>query len=288
MTAPDLPPLREVIARYGLGADKSLGQHFLFDLNLCARIARTAGDLTRGTTIEIGPGPGGLTRALLAAGAQVIAIEKDTRCLELLGELGSTYPGRLEIVPGDALRIDAHTLGAAPRRIVANLPYNVATELLLGWLEHITAFESLTLMFQREVALRIAAEPGSKAYGRLSIMTQWLCEAHLAFDINPRAFTPPPQVDSTVVSLIPRAAPLAPANRATLERVTAAAFGQRRKMLRQSLKSLGRDPIALCEAAGADPTARAETLTVAQFCALANAVDDNFGDTILNSGAAPA
>jgi 16S rRNA (adenine1518-N6/adenine1519-N6)-dimethyltransferase len=269
----DLPPLRDVIARHGLMADKSLGQHFLLDINLCARIVRAAGDVTRGTTIEIGPGPGGLTRALLAAGAQVIAIEKDARCGALLGELAAAYPGKLEIIPGDALKIDAATLGGTPRRIVANLPYNVATELLFAWLENITAFESLTLMFQREVALRIAAEPGTKAYGRVSIMAQWLCEVALAFDVNPRAFTPPPQVDSTIVTLRPRPAPLAPANRATLARVTAAAFGQRRKMLRQSLKSLGSDPIALCESVGIDPTARAETLTVVQFCALANALD---------------
>ena len=268
-----LPPLRDVIARHGLLADKSLGQHFLLDLNLCARIARTAGDVTRGTTIEVGPGPGGLTRALLEAGAQVIAIEKDARCAPLLAELGAAYPGKLEVIAGDAMKIDAATLGAAPRRIVANLPYNVATELLFGWLENVAAFESMTLMFQREVALRIAADPGSKTYGRISIMAQWLCEVGGAFDINPRAFTPPPQVDSSVITLHPRPQPLAPANRATLERVAAAAFGQRRKMLRQSLKSLGGDAIALCEAAGVDPTARAETLTVQQFCALANAVD---------------
>ncbi len=277
----ELPPLRDVIARHGLLADKSLGQHFLLDLNLCARIVRTAGDVTRGTTIEVGPGPGGLTRALLEAGANVIAIEKDPRCGALLGELADAYPGKLEVIPGDALKIDAATLGTAPRRIVANLPYNVGTELLFGWLENVTAFESMTLMFQREVALRIAAEPGTKAYGRVSIMAQWLCHVEIAFDINPRAFTPPPQVDSSVITLYPRPAPLAPANRATLERVTASAFGQRRKMLRQSLKSLGGDAIALCEAAGIDPTARAETLTVQQFCALANVVDglENARDT---------
>ncbi len=187
--------------------------------------------------------------------------------------MADAYPGKLDIIPGDALKIDATTLGSTPRRIVANLPYNVATELLFAWLENITAFESLTLMFQREVALRIAAEPGTKAYGRVSIMAQWLCEVALAFDVNPRAFTPPPKVDSSIITLHPRAAPLAPANRATLERVTMAAFGQRRKMLRQSLKSLGVDPIALCEATGIDPTLRAEALTVPQFCALANAVD---------------
>ena len=269
----DLPPLRDVIARHGLGADKSLGQHFLLDLNLCARIVRAAGDVTQGTCIEIGPGPGGLTRALLEAGAHVIAVEKDPRCVALLAELAAAAPGRLEVISGDALKLDISTLGRGPRRIVANLPYNVATELLFRWLKTPTAFESMTLMFQREVALRIAAEPGSKTFGRVSIMSQWLCEVAIAFDINQRAFTPPPQVDSTVISLTPRAVPLAPANAATLERVTAAAFGQRRKMLRQSLKSLGGDPIALCEASGVDPTARAEALSVEQFCALARNVD---------------
>ncbi len=272
-----LPPLRDVIARHGLDADKSLGQHFLLDLNLCARIVRTAGDVTSGTTIEIGPGPGGLTRALLDAGAQVTAIEMDSRCQPLLAELSEAYPGRLTVLAANAMKVNCATLGTEPRRIVANLPYNVATELLLQWLENIQSFESLTLMFQTEVAERLAAQPGSKTYGRLSIMTQWLCEVELAFDINPRAFTPPPKVDSTVVSLWPRPQPLAPANRKTLEEVTAAAFGQRRKMLRQSLKGLAvkigyADGTALCEAAAIDPTARAENLSVVQFCTLANLV----------------
>ncbi|TAL02145.1 MAG: 16S rRNA (adenine(1518)-N(6)/adenine(1519)-N(6))-dimethyltransferase RsmA [Rhodospirillaceae bacterium] len=275
-----LPPLRDVIAQHRLAADKSLGQHFLLDLNLCARIARTAGDVTIGTTIEIGPGPGGLTRALLEAGAQVIAIEKDSRCQPILAELAEAFPGRLTVVAGDAMAVNCATLGTAPRRIVANLPYNVATELLLQWLTDIGSFESLTLMFQQEVAERLAAEPGTKTYGRLSIMTQWLCQVALAFDVNPRAFTPPPKVNSTVVSLRPRPQPLAAADRKTLERVTAAAFGQRRKMLRQSLKVLATsiglaDGTALCSAADIDPTARAETLTVEQFCALANIVDTN-------------
>jgi 16S rRNA (adenine1518-N6/adenine1519-N6)-dimethyltransferase len=270
--------LRDVIAEHGLDADKSLGQHFLLDLNLCARIVRTAGDVTTGTTIEIGPGPGGLTRSLLDAGATVIAVEKDSRCQALLSGIATAYGGRLTIVQADAMRVDCGALGTAPRRIVANLPYNVATELLLQWLAQIDTFESLTLMFQKEVAGRLAAEPGTKAYGRLSIMTQWLCDVSLAFDINPRAFTPPPKVDSTVVSLVPRTQPLAPANRATLERVTAAAFGQRRKMLRQSLKTLAvsagfADGTALCEAVRVDATARAENLSVQEFCALANAVN---------------
>lgn len=274
----ELPPLRDVIARHGLMADKSLGQHFLLDLNLTARIARAAGDVTKGTTIEIGPGPGGLTRALLAAGANVIAIERDQRCRAILADLASGYPGKLTAIEGDALQIDAGTLGAAPRRIVANLPYNIGTELLLRWLKDIAAFESLTLMFQTEVAQRITAPPDTGAYGRLSVISQWLCETELLFHINPKAFVPAPQVQSTVVRLVPRAAPLAPAHRETLERVTAGAFGQRRKMLRQSLLSVIHGTAwtsaeALCKTVGVEPTARAETLTVEQFCALATALD---------------
>lgn len=271
-----LPPLRDVIARHGLLADKALGQHFLLDLNLTARIARAAGDLGQGTTIEIGPGPGGLTRALLAAGAHVIAIEKDRRCKGILAEISVAYPGRMGIVEADALAIDAATLGTTPRRVVANLPYNIGTELLLRWLQNAKAFESFTLMFQTEVAMRIIAPPDTGAYGRLSIIAQWLCDTELLFHINPKAFTPPPQVQSTVVRLTPRVDPI-PARRETLERVTAAAFGQRRKMLRQSLRSLGLDAEGLCRTVGIDPTARAETLTVAQFCALANTVDASKG-----------
>jgi 16S rRNA (adenine1518-N6/adenine1519-N6)-dimethyltransferase len=270
MDRPALPPLRDVIARHGLMATKALGQHFLLDLNLTARIARAAGDVTTGTCIEVGPGPGGLTRSLLDEGAHVIAIEKDKRCREILEELRAAYPDRLETLEADALTIDAAQLGTAPRRIVANLPYNVGTELLLGWLKNITAFETLVLMFQSEVALRLAAPPGTKAYGRLSVLTQWLCDVEILFHVNPKAFTPPPAVNSTVVRLVPRQAPLAPAPREILEKVTAAAFGQRRKMLRQSLKSLGVDAEALCRAVGVDPTARAEVLTVEEFCALAN------------------
>ena len=273
-TTDTLPPLRDVIARHGLMADKSLGQHFLLDLNLTGRIARAAGDLSKGTTIEIGPGPGGLTRALLAEGAHVIAVEKDPRCRAILAEIAAVYPSRLGVVEGDALKIDAATLGTMPRRIVANLPYNIGTELLMGWLENIEAFESFTLMFQTEVAARITAPADTGAYGRLSIITQWLCETELLFHINAKAFTPPPQVQSTVVRLVPRANPI-PARRQTLERVTASAFGQRRKMLRQSLRAVApnADAEGLCRATGVDPTARAETLTVEQFCALANAVD---------------
>lgn len=273
MSGASLPPLRDVIARHGLMATKALGQHFLLDLNLTARIARSAGDLKEGTCIEIGPGPGGLTRALLDEGAQVIAIEKDKRCREILEELRAAYPGRLETIEADALEIDASRLGAAPRRIVANLPYNIGTELLLSWLRTITAFETLVLMFQAEVAARLTAPAGTKAYGRLSVLTQWLCDVEQLFHVNAKAFTPPPSVNSTVVRLIPRPQPLAEARRETLERVTAAAFGQRRKMLRQSLKTLGVDGEALCRAAGIDPTARAEVLSVQEFCALARAVE---------------
>ena len=270
--APDLPPLREVIARHGLSTRRSLGQHFLLDLNLTRRIARAAGDLSAGTVIEIGPGPGGLTRALLETGAQhLIAIERDERCTDALAELAAAYPGRLTVMMADALDVDAGNLGAPPRRIVANLPYNVATPLLLRWLATIDGFAGLTLMFQKEVALRLTAAPRSKDYGRLSVITQWLTEPRRLFDIPARAFTPPPKVVSTVVLLTPRPAPLAPADRAVLERVTAAAFGQRRKMLRQSLKSLTPDPAALLAQAGVTETARAEELTVPQFCALARA-----------------
>ena len=274
-----LPPLRDVIARAGLLAHKSLGQHFLLDLNLTARIARAAGDLSVGTTIEVGPGPGGLTRALLDNGAHLITIEKDPRCREIIAELAAAYPQRLTALEGDALAIDIAKLGTSPRRIVSNLPYNVGTELLIRWLNDAPAFESFTLMFQSEVAARIAAPADTKAYGRLSVLTQWLCEVTQLFHINPKAFTPPPQVQSTVVQLIPRKTPLAPARRETLERVTAAAFGQRRKMLRQSLMSLATgtpfvDGERLCGAAGIEPTARAETLSVEQFCAIANVLDE--------------
>ncbi|WP_425450074.1 16S rRNA (adenine(1518)-N(6)/adenine(1519)-N(6))-dimethyltransferase RsmA [Virgifigura deserti] len=273
VTEPALPPLREVIARFGLGARKSLGQHFLLDLNLTGRIARAAGDLSRGTIIEIGPGPGGLTRALLQAGAsRVIAIERDERCLAALQELAAAYPGRLEPIFGDALGIDAAALGEPPRRIVANLPYNISTALLLLWLPKAHAFDSLTLMFQKEVADRLTAHPRTKDYGRLSVLTQWLTETRRLFDIPPRAFTPPPKVTSTVVQLTPRPEPLFPAEIRRLERVTAAAFGQRRKMLRQSLRTLGVDVAPLLAAAEIPETARAEELSVAQFCAIAQAL----------------
>jgi 16S rRNA (adenine1518-N6/adenine1519-N6)-dimethyltransferase len=269
----ELPPLRDVIAAHGLAARKSLGQHFLLDLNLTGRIARAAGPLDQGTTIEIGPGPGGLTRALLDEGApRVIAIERDDRCLAAQAEIAAAYPGRLEVIAGDAMEIDAADLGEAPRRIVANLPYNISTALLLRWLKRIDAFESLTLMFQKEVVDRLNAQPRSSDYGRLSIITQWLCEVRPLFNIGQRAFTPPPKVESAVVRLTPRPQPLAPARMDILERVTAAAFGQRRKMLRSSLKSLG-NVEQLLAAANLPATARAEEISVAEFCALARAVE---------------
>jgi 16S rRNA (adenine1518-N6/adenine1519-N6)-dimethyltransferase len=271
----DLPPLREVIHRHGLRAKKSLGQNFLLDLNLTARIARAAGPLDGVDVVEIGPGPGGLTRALLAAGARrVIAVERDERALAALAEIAARYPDRLEVVSGDALDFDPRPrLGGAPARVVANLPYNIATALLVSWLTlepWPPWYDRLVLMFQREVAERIVAGPGSRSYGRLSVLAGWRAEARRLFDVAGSAFVPPPKVTSTLVSLLPRAAPL-PCERHALERMTQAAFGQRRKMLRQSLKSLGSDPLPLLEAAEIEPTARAEDIPVAGFVALARA-----------------
>jgi 16S rRNA (adenine1518-N6/adenine1519-N6)-dimethyltransferase len=266
-----LPPLRDVIRRHGIAAKRSLGQHFLLDLNLCARIARAAGELADINVIEVGPGPGGLTRALLAAGARsVTAIERDARSVAALAELAEAYPGRLSVVEGDALETDAAALVPPPRRVVANLPYNIATPLLLGWLARIDAYQRLTLMFQKEVAERLAARPGGRQYGRLTVITQWLAEVAIEFNVAARAFTPPPKVASTLVSLIPRPRPLAPATWTALQAVTAAAFGRRRKMLRSSLRSLGLDLPAL----GIAPTARAENLGVEEFCALARAIEE--------------
>jgi len=269
-----LPPLREVIAAHGLEARKSLGQHFLFDLNLTGRIARGAGDISQGSVIEIGPGPGGLTRALLDNGArEVIAIERDERAIAIQEEIAAAYPGRLTIIAGDALEVDAAELGQAPRRIVANLPYNISTVLLINWLRKAEAFASLTLMFQKEVVDRLAAAPKSADYGRLSVITQWRCHVRPLFNVAREAFTPPPKVLSTVVHLEPRAEPLAACKMESLEKVTAAAFGQRRKMLRSSLKSLGGDTEALIAAAGLIPTMRAEEVPVEAFCALARALE---------------
>lgn len=270
----DLPPLREVIAAHGLDARKSLGQNFLLDLNLTSRIARAAAPLDDVTVLEIGPGPGGLTRALLANGAKrVVAIEKDTRCLPALAEIADHYPGRLEVVEGDALKLDPVAItGGGPVKIVANLPYNVGTQLLLNWVttpEWPPFWKSLTLMFQKEVGERIVAKQGSKAYGRLGVLCGWRTSASMLFDISPKAFTPPPKITSTVVQLVPRDNP-APCSLAMLEKITAAAFGQRRKMLRASLKSLASPADPLIEAAGLAPTARAEEIDVTGFVRLAN------------------
>lgn len=266
-----LPPLREVIARHGLGARKSLGQHFLLDLNLTRRIAREAGPLDGVTVIEVGPGPGGLTRALLESAARrVIAIERDSRCVTALRELAEAWPGRLEIVEDDALGVDIAAFGAGA--IVANLPYNIATRLLTGWLAARPPVPTMTLMFQKEVAERLCAAPGGAAYGRLSVITRWLYEARILFDIPPAAFVPPPKVTSSVVRLDARPAPLAEAVQTDLEDVTRAAFGQRRKMMRSALRSLGGDASALLAQAGVAPDARAETLDIVQFCALARAL----------------
>jgi 16S rRNA (adenine1518-N6/adenine1519-N6)-dimethyltransferase len=269
----DLPPLRDVIRRHGLTPKKSLGQNFLFDLNLTTRIARAAEPLENITVVEIGPGPGGLTRALLALGARrVIAIERDQRAIAALEEIAGRYPGRLDIVAGDALAVDLlEQLGPERARIVANLPYNIATALLVGWLTvepWPPWYDSLILMFQREVAERIVAAPGGKSYGRLSVLAGWRTEARILFDVAPSAFVPPPKVTSSVVRLTPRQVPLA-CDSAALQRVTEAAFGQRRKMLRQSLKTLGIDTAALLAGAGIEPTARAEEIPVEGFVALA-------------------
>jgi len=269
----DLPPLREVIRRHGLFAKKSLGQNFLLDLNLTARVARAGGSLDGVTVVEVGPGPGGLTRALLAEGARrVIAIERDDRAINALQEIAARYPGRIDIVPGDALEFDARAhLGFERARVIANLPYNIATPLLIGWLSESWPpwYDSLVLMFQREVAERIVATSGSEAYGRLAVLAGWRTEAKIMFDVAPTAFVPPPKVTSSVVRLIPRAKPLA-CDANALQRVTEAAFGQRRKMLRQSLKSVGVDTLTLLAEACIEPTVRAEEIPVEGFVALAN------------------
>jgi 16S rRNA (adenine1518-N6/adenine1519-N6)-dimethyltransferase len=276
--ADGLPPLRDVVQAYGLRAEKSLGQNFLFDLNLTSKIARASGPLAGVTVVEVGPGPGGLTRALLMEGARrVIAIERDARCLPALSEIAAAYPGRLEVIHGDALKADMRSLtGNEPARIVANLPYNVATPLLTGWLAAEPWppwWQSLTLMFQREVAERIVATPAERVdYGRLGVLCGWRTQADILFDVPASAFVPPPKVTSSIVHLVPRAEPL-PCALKSLERVTQAAFGQRRKMLRQSLKSLGVPPEQLLTQAGLPPTARAEEIPVAGFVALANALD---------------
>lgn len=271
-----LPPLREVIATHGLSARKSLGQNFLLDLNLTARIARIAGDLSQSDVLEVGPGPGGLTRGLLSEGARkVLAVEKDPRCLPALAEIAAAYPGRLQVMEGDALEIDALAHLTPPIRIAANLPYNVGTELLVRWLTPDTwppVWSSMTLMFQKEVAERIVATPGSKAYGRLALLAQWRCTAQIALSLPPEAFTPPPKVSSAVVHLIALPVPRFEADAATLNRVVAMAFNQRRKMLRSALKGLAPDIEDRLIAAGLKPTERAEQVPLEGFCALARAV----------------
>jgi 16S rRNA (adenine1518-N6/adenine1519-N6)-dimethyltransferase len=277
VTTPDgLPPLREVIRDLGLSAKKSLGQNFLLDFNLTRRIARAAGPLEQVTVVEIGPGPGGLTRALLLEGAaRVVAIEKDQRCLPALADIAALYPGRLDIVAADAREVDYGALAlSSPARIVANLPYSVSTPLLVSWLK--TApwppwFDRLVLMFQREVAERIVAAPGGKDYGRLAVLSQWRTMPRILFTIPAAAFTPRPKVDSALVELVPRPAPT-PCDVLALERVTAAAFGQRRKMLRSALRQIAPDSEALLASLGIDPKSRAEELAVGEFCRIANAL----------------
>jgi 16S rRNA (adenine1518-N6/adenine1519-N6)-dimethyltransferase len=273
--SPDAPPsLAETIRRHGLSADKRLGQHFLVDPAILARIAAAAAPLAGLTVVEIGAGPGGLTRALLATdAARIVAVETDRRCVAALDELAAATGDRLRVVAGDALALDRRELAPPPTAIVANLPYNIATELIVRWLRAPAGLVRLVLLVQREVADRLAAAPGTAAYGRLSVLAQWAARVEALFELPPGAFRPPPKVRSRVVRLSPYAEPPVPARLATLERVTAAAFGQRRKMLRSSLKSLGRDPAALCAAAGIAPARRAETLTLAEFAALADALE---------------
>ncbi|MCC5956714.1 MAG: 16S rRNA (adenine(1518)-N(6)/adenine(1519)-N(6))-dimethyltransferase RsmA [Natronohydrobacter sp.] len=271
-----LPPLRDVIRAHDLRAKKSFGQNFLLDLNLTARIARVAGDLSGSDVLEVGPGPGGLTRGLLAEGARrVLAIEKDARCLPALAEIADAYPGRLQVIEGDALAVDALAHLTPPIKVVANLPYNVGTELLIRWMtpDHWPPYwDSLTLMFQREVAERIVARPGSKAYGRLALMVQWRADAKIALHLPPEAFTPPPKVSSSVVHITRLEAPRYPANARVLERLVAAGFNQRRKMLRASLKGQHLQIEALLEHSGIAPTARAEEIGLEAWCRLARAV----------------
>jgi 16S rRNA (adenine1518-N6/adenine1519-N6)-dimethyltransferase len=283
----ELPPLREVIAAHGLAAKKSLGQNFLLDLNLTRRIARAAGPLEGTTIYEVGPGPGGLTRALLLEGAaKVIAVERDARCLPALEEISAAFPGRLDVVSADALTLDERAMLRERRietevRVAANLPYNIGTALLVKWLtarEWPPFWQSLTLMFQREVADRIVAKPRTESYGRLSVLAQWRTRPKILFDVSRSAFVPPPKITSAIVRLEPLVTPVAQAELEDLEAVTAAAFGQRRKMLRQSLKSLGPDAEALCRAADIDPTARPEQLSVAAFAALARALKERRAD----------
>ncbi|MBE90321.1 MAG: 16S rRNA (adenine(1518)-N(6)/adenine(1519)-N(6))-dimethyltransferase [Rhodospirillaceae bacterium] len=269
-----LPPLREIIANHQLSARKTLGQHFLLDLNLTDRIARSAGNLADATVIEVGPGPGGLTRSLLETETNsVIVIERDSRCINALAPLKEIYANRLVIIEGDALKLDLSTIGSKPRHVVANLPYNVATALLIRWLGQAECFSSLTLMFQREVADRIVANPGTKRYSRLSVLCNWRCNTNLLFGIPARAFTPPPKVDSAVVKLTPYQTLPSEADQEALEEITRAAFGQRRKMMRSALKQLNVDANTLLTEAAIPPTRRAEELTIEEFAALARGLN---------------
>lgn len=275
-TIDGLPPLREVIRAHDLVAKKQLGQNFLLDLNLTAKIARSAGDLSACDVLEVGPGPGGLTRGLLVEGARrVLAVEKDPRCMPALAEIAAAYPGRLEVINGDALEVDALAHLTAPVRIIANLPYNIGTELLIRWLTPKVwppFWDSLTLMFQKEVAERIVAKPRTEHYGRLALLAQWRCDAKIVLVLPPEAFTPAPKVHSAVVHLTRLMEPRYPADEAVLNRITAMAFNQRRKMLRSSLKGMGPDIEAQLVAAGIEPTARAEEISLERFCALARVV----------------
>ena len=281
MAEDGLPPLRDVIAQHGLSAKKALGQNFLLDLNLTGRIARSGATLETSTVVEIGPGPGGLTRALLHHGAaRVVAVERDARCLAALAEVEARWPGRLTVIEGDAMSVDLAPELSGEAQIVANLPYNIGTALFTNWMTAETWpswWSRLTLMFQKEVAERIVATPGGKAYGRLAVLSQWRGRPRILFEVSPKAFTPPPKVTSAVLSLTP-IEPRFPAPLRVLEAVTAAAFGQRRKMLRRSLTALAPDPLPMLAAAGVDPTRRAETLDVEAFCALARAFAAAKGD----------
>tara|TARA_B100000787_G_C16178523_1_gene290415 strand:- start:423 stop:1265 length:843 start_codon:yes stop_codon:yes gene_type:complete len=276
-TIDGLPPLKEMIENYGLVAKKTLGQNFLLDLNLTSKIARQAGDLKKYDVLEIGPGPGGLTRALLHSGARrVIAIERDERLTPILQQISQHYGGRLEVIFGDALKEDISAYLTPPVKIVANLPYNIGTELLIRWLtpkEWPPYWESLTLMFQKEVAKRIVAQPGSKAYGRLALMVQWRCNAKIVMELSPQSFTPPPKVNSAVVHIERLEKPRFSADGKVLERVVATAFNQRRKMLRVSLKSLSNDIENILDSVDINPTQRAEEINLEKFCALACALD---------------
>ena len=263
-----LPPVRQLVNSMDMRARKSLGQNFLFDLNLTRRIARSAGTLS-GTTIEVGPGPGGLTRALLLEGAtHLIAIEKDHRATGVLSELTSAADGRLRVIEADAMKIAIWDMGSTPRRIIANLPYNIATKLLISWLTHANSFESMTLMFQREVAERITSRPGDTAYGRLSVLTQWLTDSEILFDVPASAFVPSPKVTSSIVQIVPLKTPRFPCSQTALEMITRVVFGQRRKMLRSSMKKIGGEN--LLKAAGIDPKKRPQEINIQEFCRLAS------------------